>query len=249
MSCSKIKCVLVCIAKGERPYIEEFIAYYLKLGFYKIIIYDNSDSNELKFLNSSNVQVIHYPGIGKQIPAYNDFIKRHKHLYDYVAFFDVDEFLVLKRHTNINDFCLQYIFSGALGVNWYIFGNNGHTKYEPKGVLERFTRRSSIMDHHVKTIAKCSDLVSMMIHHPNRLNNSAFKNISGNVIRGPFNFNKDDTVVQLNHYMTKSDEELKKKINRGRATTIFKRKFDELKGFLYFNDIEDTSAKDFFYSL
>jgi hypothetical protein len=248
MSHSVIKSVLVCIAKGERLYIEEFIAYYLKLGFYKIIIYDNSDSNELKYLNNPSIQIIHFPGLGKQIPAYNHFIKRFKHLYDYVAFFDVDEFLVLKRHTNINDFCLQHIPSGALGVNWYIFGNNGQTKYEPRGVLERFTRRSSIMDHHVKTIAKCSDLISMMIHHPIKLNNSGFKNISGNVLSGPFNYNKDDSIVQLNHYMTKSDEELKKKINRGRATTIFKRKFDEQKRFLYFNDVEDTTARDFFNS-
>jgi hypothetical protein len=243
-----IRCVLVCIAKAERLYIEEFINYYLKLGFYKIIIYDNSDSNELNFLNSPSVQIINFPGNIKQLAAYEHFLKYLKHQYHYVAFFDVDEFLVLKRHNNINDFCLQHIPSGALGVNWYIFGNNGQTKYEPRGVLERFTRRSSIMDHHVKTIAKCSDILKMKIHEPETLKKGTyFKNISGHKLElgCAFNFKKDDTIVQLNHYFTKSDEELQIKCDRGRADLAENRKYEENKIFLEFNDVEDTLARDF----
>lgn len=249
MSKNEIKVVLVCIAKGEILYIQEFINYHLKLGFYKIIIYDNSKNNELRLFNRNNIYVIPFPGGGKQIVAYNNFIKYQKNKYDYVAFLDVDEFLVLKQHKNINDFCLDKIPNGALGINWYIFGNNGNTKYDPRPVLERFTRRSHIMDPHIKTIAKCSDLLEFHIHHPTLLvPNTAFRNIKGTVISGPLNMDRDDSVAQINHYITKSNAELVKKINRGRAPTLFKRKIEELTPFLNFNDVEDTLARDFYLS-
>ena len=35
--------VIVCIAKKEGDYIEEFIKYHLALGFKYIILYDNED--------------------------------------------------------------------------------------------------------------------------------------------------------------------------------------------------------------
>jgi hypothetical protein len=35
--------VIVCIAKLEQDYIEEFVRYHLAIGFNKIYIYDNDD--------------------------------------------------------------------------------------------------------------------------------------------------------------------------------------------------------------
>ena len=35
--------VIVCIAKKEQDYIEEFVKYHLHLGFKHIYIYDNED--------------------------------------------------------------------------------------------------------------------------------------------------------------------------------------------------------------
>ncbi len=245
---STIKCVLVSIAKGEKLYIEEFCSYYFKLGFANLFLYDNSDNNELAYLikKDPRIVVIHFPGPGKQISAYNHFIQNFKDFYDYVAFFDIDEFLVLKKHTNVKDFCLEYIPNGALGVNWYIFGNNYKEKYENDLVIRRFTRRCKTMDPHVKTIAKCADLKCMVIHHPSDLSGKSFYNTKKKPIQGPFNYDTDDSIVQLNHYWTKSDEELVNKVNRGRATTVAKRKLEDLKPFLKMNDVEDTSAIDFY---
>jgi hypothetical protein len=247
---STVKCALVTIVKSENHYIEEYCDYYLRLGFTHIILYDNSDINDMAYLTriNKNILVIRFPGMGKQIPAYNHFIKHYKQYYDYVAFFDADEFLVLKKHRTIGEFCLEYIPEGALGVNWYIFGNNNKQRYESDLVIRRFTKRAAKMDPHVKTIAKCSDLRSMMIHHPLDLSGKGFYNTKKQLISGPFNHNTDDSIVQLNHYMTKSNEELVDKIKRGRAPSIFKRKIEELLPYLSMNDVEDTSALDFYMS-
>ena len=37
-----MKIALVCIAKNEDDYIEEWVNYHLKLGFSKIFIYENN---------------------------------------------------------------------------------------------------------------------------------------------------------------------------------------------------------------
>jgi len=76
-----IKCVLVCIAKDELLYIEEFLQYHLKLGFREIIVYDNSDNNELHKYSKDIIHVIHFPGPCKQIAAYNHFIQNFKNRY------------------------------------------------------------------------------------------------------------------------------------------------------------------------
>lgn len=238
-----MKCVIVTIAKEEKLYIQEFIAYYLRMGCSNIFIYDNSDDNELKFLQNESVKVIHLPGGQKQLTAYNHFLKTYKNQYDYVGFFDVDEFLVLKKHKTITDFCKDYIPGGALGVNWYMFGNNGNTKYENKPVIERFTKRERRMNKHVKTIGKCSDILEMSVHNPNKMRpGCTFKNTFGERINGSFNEHTDDSVVQLNHYFSKSDEELKQKCERGRADIKEKRKYEEYLFYLNFNEVEDKSA-------
>jgi hypothetical protein len=241
---------LVCIAKNEKLSIDEFISYYLKLGFTKIYIYDNSDDNELASKNSSNVLVIPFKGTLQQTKAYNNFLIYHKKKYNYVAFFDCDEFLVLKKHNNIYDFCQEYVKKDALGINWCMFGNNGHEHYEDKPVVERFTKRDNNIDKHVKTIANCNAIQKMNIHHPAKLSfECSFKDINGNNIKGPFAYNVSNDIVQLNHYFCKSTDELREKCARGRADIIRKRKFEDHLSTLTLNHVEDLSAYNFYFDV
>ena len=64
--------VIVCIAKLESNYIEEFVKYHIALGFSKIFIYDNEDTpvyEKLLEKYSDFIFVIHFPGYIKQYPA------------------------------------------------------------------------------------------------------------------------------------------------------------------------------------
>ena len=103
------KVALVCIAKNEDYYIQEWLDYHFKLGFDHAFIY----ANDWEYTNSSDkVTVIPFPGKCQQLPAYNDFIKNFYDRYDYAAFFDVDEFLVLKENPSIQDFIEKNHLSG-----------------------------------------------------------------------------------------------------------------------------------------
>jgi len=115
---------LVCIAKNEDRYIAEWLKYHLALGFDKIFVYQNNwRCTDNSALSLKNVEWIEYDGEKKQLAAYNDFLNKHFNDFDWVAFFDVDEFLVIKDDELKHWLSLAYKFYG-IAVNWKYFGNN-----------------------------------------------------------------------------------------------------------------------------
>ena len=116
-----MKVALVCVAKNEENYIQEWIDYHLKLGFDDIIIYQNDWEYTIEQTNVFTKQV---NGKGIQTIIYNDCIKENIGVYDWLAFFDCDEFLVLKKHDNVKSFLHDYNEHNAIGINWVLFGDN-----------------------------------------------------------------------------------------------------------------------------
>lgn len=236
-----MKTALVCIAKNEDRYIDEWIQYHTKVGFDNIFIYQNDWYCNVEHPNIVKIQ---FDGKEKQIDSYNDFIKNHSNDYDWVAFFDVDEFLVLKKHQNIKDFLQEFSEYNAIGINWVLFGDNNLDKVDGEySVIKRFTKRQKNVNNHVKCIIKPNVSITMSVHNPNipwvdphKRNNN-----------GPYNtLNPNDDIVQLNHYFCKTKEEFITKCERGRADIIQNRPisyFDEHN----FNEKEDLNAHNFFY--
>lgn len=234
-----MKVALVCIAKNEENYIDEWIKYNKKLGFDDIFIYQN----DWRWSgNYDNVHKLELDGLNKQTEAYNHFIKNNLNNFDWVAFFDIDEFLVLKKHNNIKEFISEYNDFPAIGVNWVLFGNNGHTKTNGDyRVIDRFTKRQTSVNVHVKCIVKLNEGVFMGVHNPNGM--WVCPNKVSN--KGPFNHQGSDEIAQLNHYFCKTEEEFALKCERGRADNlIIKRTMSEFEGH-NINDIEDLTAYNF----
>jgi hypothetical protein len=242
----------------EEPYMDEWIIYYIYgLGFAHIYIYDNSDDNVIKGYSDKypgKVTIRHMPGKVKQLNAYNDFLTQNNNAqadkkHTWCAFFDCDEFLVLKEQTNIIDFLIKYCKSGGVAINWHIYGDNNLTTYENKPVTERFIKRGVNVDQHIKTIAKCEDLDSITDLHgmgkwkPGRSNHDT----NGKKIDGPFNSGGPADKAVLNHYATKTKEEYAIKKNRGRAdvdntkNVSFKRT-NAMFNALNKNEVDDDSA-------
>lgn len=233
---------LVCIAKNEDNYIDEWINYHLKLGFDDIFIYQN----DWRYQNNHDrVKKYVIDGINRQRDAYNHFVKTHGKEFEWTAFFDVDEFLVLKKHKNMKDFLGEYSDLNALGVNWVLFGDNGHQKIDGEySVIKRFTKRQNQVNHHVKCIVKTGQNFIMDVHNPN----TKWFNLDGQPRSGPFNYNGKDDIAQINHYFSKTKEEFILKCERGRADSpVFKRTIVEHESH-NFNEIEDLTAYNFMYN-
>jgi hypothetical protein len=88
-----MKVALVCVAKWEDYYLKEWLDYNEKLGFDKVIMYQNEWRTELEHpILEKRIS----DGRSIQVPTYNHFLNTERE-YDWVAFFDCDEFLVLKK--------------------------------------------------------------------------------------------------------------------------------------------------------
>lgn len=137
------KCALVCIAKDEDDYIQEWVDYHLKLGFSDIYIWQNNwKCNTLN--QNEHVHLKTIDGDSKQLECYNTAINEIWNKYHWIAFFDVDEFLVinplLTNYKLISQFLSQdkYNVIPSICVNWRIFGDSGKNTFDTFNVLERF---------------------------------------------------------------------------------------------------------------
>jgi len=240
-----MKIALVCIAKNEDNYIKEWIGYHKKLKFDNIFVFKNNWEFDVQ---DDKVFLIPFNGEVKQISAYNNFIEKFKNDYDWVAFIDVDEFIVLKKHKDIKEFIKEYdTVENGLAINWVLFGSNGHEviKDNNYSVLERFTKKQNGFNQHIKTLLKLKKDGIMMLdpHRPNVM----LRDTNFNQVSNALNPNGTVDVIQINHYFCKTKQEFQEKINRGRADTLKKRNISDWDAHNS-NDIDDFLALDFFKS-
>ena len=244
-----MKIALVCYARNEDRYIEEWVQYHIKLGFDKIIIWQ--DRWECKYEHPQIIKLkMRQTDTGRSVAAQNHFIDEMSHEYDYAAFFDVDEFLVLKKHSNVKDFVAEYSDCQSIGINWVFFGNNGQENVidNDYSVIKRFTKRriepgepgSELAA--VKQILKLDQKIHMCIHHPQCLWHTPERILCD----GPGTKHKSVEIAQLNHYWCKTKQEFveKKMIDRPDDQVLGLWNYERYN----FNEIEDLAAYNFFYN-
>lgn len=253
---------IVCIAKREENYIEEFVKYHLALGFKKIILYDNEDVPTYEKLLSNYreyLTVIHFPhnnyNKGVQYVALDHFIQNILFNSDitHVAHIDIDEYIVLKKHNNICEFIDEYIVGDcqAIGMNWRYFGSSNKTDYEKLPITTRFTMCGNQGNKHIKTIFKKDKFYSFGTVHEVYFKEGYTKSTSGHLIHGSFNYNIDLSVIQLNHYKSKTLPEYVNIRRRGRAdvASYSEEKIEDVTNDFNaanFNETECTYARDFY---
>ena len=264
--------VIICIAKYETNYIEEFVKYHLALGFDKIYIYDNEDVPtyaELLKNYGESVVVHHLPGKNyprlPQFEAIQQFVNNYirNPSITHVAHIDIDEFIVLHKHNNIKDFIREFInndenptiMCGGIAMNWRYFGSNGQTQYKNEPVTFRFTKRQEFGHDAVKTIYNKNFYA--YYHNPHIIGvtdpNFPIKTTSGAIVNTPGNNNMDFSVVQINHYKSKTWDEFKYVRSRGRADRYDNPYYDEgeeklLEEFktIDLNETDDLTACNFY---
>ena len=225
----KNEAAICAIALHEERYIDEWIQYHLKLGFYHIYIYDNSDTYVLKNRKSENVTVIHYPGKTKQFEAYNLFVLNYKRKFRWAAFIDIDEFIVLKKHKRIMDLLYEYPDCDTLVLNWIMFGTSQETIYRDEPVTKRFQKCSPHVDSHFKSICQLHQIDYFSNPHaPILLSRTLMMDTNRTVVQSYEHPVGTTDVACIHHYYTKSEQEFREKLERGRSDVAEKRSLTEL---------------------
>ena len=243
----------------EHDYIEEFVKYHLALGFKRIYVYDNEDVptyEKLLDVYKQNITVIHLPFNNHhkavQYVALDDFIKNYLTSTEitHVAHIDIDEFIVLKKHKNIQDFIDEYIVDDChgIGMNWRFFGSSGKTEKTSDPNTIRFTMCEKNGNQHIKTLFKKDHFLRFNECHSVVFSNGKTKSTNGHIITGPFNNNIDFSVIQLNHYKCKTWPEFKYIRQRQRADIKGDQHENVEHNFKLYdlNEVEDLHASHFY---
>lgn len=227
-----MKVCLVAIAKNEGRFLPEWLAHYLSLGIDRIFLFDNESSDQTAQVLTAAARVFPVTRIdwhcreeeSPQLTAYQYALRRLARGFDWVCFFDCDEFLVLRVDENIHKFLERFDEKvGALAINWLSFGSSGRIKNDYALVSEAFrkgSRRQWGNNRHIKTIARVPAILSMGIHDC-VLKRGAYIHPDGQPLVMPgargIAARIDHSLAQLNHYQIKSRADFAEKIQRGRG--------------------------------
>lgn len=127
----------VCaIAKNEGQYFKEWLDWHMAQGVDKFYIYDNSSEDDtatvLKpYVDKGIVEYINWPGVAMQLPAYDDCLERHRFDSRWIAFIDLDEFIVPVKYGTLREFLQDAEQYSAVEINWLIYGSGGAKEHEP----------------------------------------------------------------------------------------------------------------------
>lgn len=157
-----MKIGITSIQRDRNPYIVEWIAFHLAMGFTDFFIYSHKCSDGMN--DTIRKLAEHYSitlneledDAPPQLPAYWDAIVHYVPHVDWMAFIDGDEFLFPTQHDSIVDTLTPFNEHdiSALGVYWMLYGSSGHL-VEPAGLItENFIRHQKDGDRHVKTILR-----------------------------------------------------------------------------------------------
>jgi hypothetical protein len=222
---------LCAILRNEIRGVVEWLAHYKALGVDEFLIYDNDSDDGTGALlqalaEAGEITLIPWPhtvGERPQRLAYGDARKRARA--EWLAFFDADEFLLLREDDSLAGFLQRFDASvGAVAVNWVVFGSGGQESYHPAPVMERFTDAlpaDAAPNHQVKAIGRRGDLVGTGIHRVDpgvaryvTPSGAEAQFVGLTAVRRP-----DVTVAALHHYAVKSLEEFEEKRARGHANS------------------------------
>ena len=223
--------VAICaIAKNEGPYLAEWVAYHHLIGFNPILVYnhDSTDSSAEVLDRLQQRRLVEPypwtspPGQKPQWVAYEDGLRRLRDRADWIAFIDLDEFVVLPRHDTVQQFLDDFGSGEAIAMNWKMFGSAGHRRHEPGLVMERFTRCAARRfggNKAVKTLARPRAIKKPMVHTCLFRDGVSYRTVTGEEIppgKGKSTRISHD-IIRLNHYFTRSWEEWQAKAARGRG--------------------------------
>lgn len=228
---------LCVIVKDEELDVMEWVLFHLFLGFNKIIVFDNasSDSTREKIISCRNygdVEYIYWPERGSQNKAYFYCIQNFGATCDWMAFFDIDEFLVLPKHKYIGNFLASIAEQNAVAINWRMFGSSGHHNISNALITQTFTNRANdnfSANRHIKSIVRPSVVKKVINPHFFYLRRIKWHSTKQYEYRSPNGSTLqwikpgktvgtgEADIARIHHYFTKSLEHYQRKIARGNA--------------------------------
>ena len=213
----------LCVIIKDESNLIEFILYHWLIGVEHFYLYDNESNPSLKnilnhYIFKKICTIIYFPGKGVQMNAYNHCLKTYGEKTKWLGIIDGDEYIFPKKHYSLRDFLSEYDNYHAIGINWILYGTSFHETKQKGFIIDNYRYCSNKQDKHIKSIFKpqytknCYNQHYVELYDPLK-----YTDPKKNIIFGPFNNIENTNIIQINHYVSKSFEDLFDKYNRGKA--------------------------------
>jgi len=261
-----MKSAICLIVRNEARDIAEWIAFHALLGFDTQIIFDNaSDDGTARIIRAAaglyDIRTHYWPNRSteSQIAAYQAACEAYRLEFDWMAFIDSDEFLLLTEDVPINEFLSRYDRWSGVALHWAVYGANGHDEFPPGLILENFTRRADetfFAARHVKSIIRPGFANGCLNPHcfdlRGHIDGSYCDTLGrpmqwwlaperGGILPGLSRDPPDYSVGRVNHYFTRSRAHWLAKLRRGYPSDVAIRKMEEFDEYNR-NEIADPIA-------
>lgn len=262
---------LVLIVRNEARHIGEWARFHQRAGVAHIHVYDNGSTDgtlaALEQAVGDLASIIPWDQklrdtrrgleIHNQVLAYAHATRNFGGRYRWMSFIDVDEFLVPKQAASLPEALAHLEGCRNISLPWHMFGRSGHVEPPEGGVLPNYIRRNPDPMSEAKGLRNFKMIVdpcavtALKVHEIEtgggitcNDRGEAFTNRS----RTDRSFYSADH-IQLNHYYTRSDSELRAKIARGPNLTTpdadHLRRVMRKVAAIEADEVPDTTAPDF----
>lgn len=134
--------VVCAIFQNETFYLKEWLEFHKLIGVEHFYLYNNLSTDNYKeilepYLKAGEVDLFEWPVSTAsqheylqqlQLPAYNHALNICRETAEWVAFIDLDEFLLPVVHENLPSLLTEYQEFAGLGINWQVYGTS-HIEY------------------------------------------------------------------------------------------------------------------------
>jgi len=234
---NNLKICICTLGKDENRYITEFVEYYKNYGIDKIYLYDNNDIEGERFekvigkyVDNSFVEIIDWRGVKGTSTYYgimDSCYQTYHDQYDWLLFYELDEFLYLKNYKNIKSFLINKVFDKceSIQLNWVHMSDNNQIFYENKPLYERFPEKGkNVVENQYNKICFVKTMIRGHLKNisivQNHILNGKLKACNGfgkiSILRNKIeSVNPDYKYNFIRHYYGKSVQEFVEKMNRG----------------------------------
>jgi Glycosyltransferase family 92 len=217
---TKHELAVCAIFREEARFLDEWISFHVGVGVTHFYLYDNFSTDNFNdvlapWIERGYVTVTAWPVAGGQVAAYLHCARRARGDCRWLAFIDIDEFLFSPSIVDIRPILARYADLPAVEVWQVFFGSGGHVSRPSLPVTESYVMRAPLTRNSAKSIVN-----PRMIYKPGIHQCKYWIGQGGDTSRRVVT--RDRTmpvldILRINHYWSRSLEDLQIKATRGDA--------------------------------
>ena len=246
---SAVELAAAAIFRDEAPHLDEWIAFHIGVGFRHFYLYNNFSQDNYQsvlrpWIETGYVTLYQWPVKVGQLSAYQHCCRIHRDDCRWLALFDIDEFLFSplspsSRDADIRPILREFEHLSGLEVWQAFYGSGGRQQRPDLPVTLAYDRRAAFTQTTVKSIVNPRLVYKPGIHQSKFFVGHVTDTSGQTVVR------ESQPVfdrLRMNHYWSRSLEDLSIKVNRGDASTSTERDRDwHFRFEKTLNDVRDPS--------